>query len=116
MIKGAKYSWGGKWFTFVRPHMTWKNYGWFRDDDGQMLTIRTDVFEAAEPKEPEPFPEPERWEQHDGWVEYVKVEKDGKGFCTASPIASKFAVDTHNAEIDRLMREIRRLEALVNKK
>jgi hypothetical protein len=116
MIKGAKYTWNGKWFTFVEPSQTYSRMGLFRDDSGKIQVVLMDVFESAPSKEPTPFPEPERWAQHQDWIHHVKFSaKESKGFCAASEIASASAVNQHNAEIDRLMSEIRRLEALVQK-
>jgi hypothetical protein len=115
MIEGAEYMWGERRFTFLYPHESWSRFGWYRDESGNKRAISTDVFEPA-PKPPHstPFPEPERWAQHEEWVDFVKFSsKESKGFCAASEIASASAVNQHNAEIDRLMREIRRLEALV---
>jgi hypothetical protein len=118
LIKGAKYTWGGNWFTFIKPHSTCSRYGIFRGESGRIRSIRLDVFETLPAAKPTPFPEPERWEQHPDWIHYVKFSAKAPramGFCAASEIASASAVKQHNAEIDRLMDEIRRLEALVNK-
>jgi len=90
-----------------------KGYGFYRDE---LLRIEPQPLEKTQPVKPTPFPEPEQWAQHEGWVDFVKFSsKESKGFCAASEIASASAVNQHNAEIDRLMGEIRRLEALVHK-
>jgi hypothetical protein len=58
-----------------------------------------------------PFPDPDRWQAKDQYV-YVSANRD---FAAQHEYAAAKITDSHNAEIDRLMGEIRRLEALVQK-
>jgi hypothetical protein len=110
MIKGAEYIYRGVRYVFVSKLR--RNPGWGKFALASGITIPLE-FSVVVPA-PTPFPEPERWAQHEGWVDFVKFSsKESKGFCAASEIGSASAVKQHNAEIDRLMREIRRLEALV---
>jgi hypothetical protein len=93
MIRGAEYMFGGERFTFVDVSVRDAEWGMFRHTSGEAHELR--LIDAMPVAKPTPFPEPERWHRN---------EYD-----------SDRIIDDHNAEIDRLMREIQRLEALVQK-
>jgi hypothetical protein len=97
----------GPWISF--DGTLWAHYS-------EYLKVEGNFKPDAEMVIATPFPDPERWAQHEGWVDFVKFSsKESKGFCAASEIGSASAVNQHNTEIDQLMSEIRRLEALVQK-
>jgi hypothetical protein len=86
-----------------------KGYGFYRDE---LLRIEPQPLEKTQPVKPTPFPEPERWAM--GRISSdTFVDADSGGFDAQTNQNAKAAIAFHNAEIDRLMREIRRLEALV---
>lgn len=94
MIKGAEYTFGGERFTFVQLTRDDSAWGEFKHTSGHGYELRLCDVEPV--VKPTPFPEPDRW--------YRNAEDDDR------------VIDDHNDTVDRLMREIRRLEALVNKK
>jgi hypothetical protein len=112
MIEGAEYIWNGERFTFCFPHTRWSRFGWYRDVRGYLYAIRMDALEPVlKLTQPTPFPEPERWQAKD---QYVNVNST-REFTAQHEYAAASIVEQHNAEIGRLMGEIRRLEALVQK-
>jgi hypothetical protein len=82
---------------------------------GEHRTVDTKELKKLPTVKPTPFPEPERWQKHVGNATGCAVAAGSHYFETWGSDQADTAIIAHNAEIDRLMREIRRLEALVHK-